>query len=101
MDTILLVDWHLILFEVKIGDALPEDANQEVVGELVLVGEAGTRDGFKSAQEGLVGLVALKRRSDSYCSSKSVFWAATRSVTGLTSSAKTQPAIATKKNRLW
>src|SRR5208282_6331467 len=58
MDAILLVDWHLVLFEFEVSDALPEDTNQEVVGELVLVGEARTRDGFKPAKESLVGVVA-------------------------------------------
>ena len=58
MDAILLIDWHLVLFEVEVGDALLEDTNQEVMGELVLVGEARTGDGFKPAKEGLVGVVA-------------------------------------------
>ena len=41
MDAVLLVDWHLIFFKVEVGDALLEYANQQVVGELVLVREAG------------------------------------------------------------
>ena len=59
MDAILLVDWHLVLLEVEVGDALLEDTHQEVAGELVPAGEARMRDGFKSAKEGLVGTVAL------------------------------------------
>ena len=59
MNAILLVDRHLVLFEVEVADALLKDTNEEVVGELVLVGEAGTRDGLQSGQESLVGPVAL------------------------------------------
>lgn len=59
MDAILLVDWHLILFEVEVGDALLEDTLEQVVGELVLVGEASTRDGSESSEKDFVGLVAL------------------------------------------
>ena len=39
MDATLLVDWHLVFFEVEVGDTLLEDTNQEIVGELVLVGK--------------------------------------------------------------
>ena len=53
------LNWHLVLFEVEVDDALLEDTNEEVVGELVPVGEASARDGFKSGKEGLVGLVTL------------------------------------------
>ena len=59
MDAILLIDWHLVLFEIEVGDALLEDTNEEIVGELVLIGEASTRDGFKPSKESLVGLVIL------------------------------------------
>jgi len=59
MDAILLVDRHLVFFEVEVGDALLEDTNEEVVGELVLIGEPSTRDGFKSGKESLIGLVVL------------------------------------------
>src|SRR5216683_814193 len=59
VDAILLVNWHLVLFEVVVGDALPENTNKEVVRELVLVGEPGGRDSFEPGQEGLVGLVEL------------------------------------------
>ena len=52
MDAVLLVDRHLVLFEVEVGDALLQDANQEVVGELVLIGEAGGRDGLEAGEEG-------------------------------------------------
>ena len=51
MDAVLLVDRHLVLFEIEVGDALLKHANEEVVGELVLVGEAGRRDGFQPGQE--------------------------------------------------
>ncbi len=60
MDAILLVDWHLELFEVEVGDTLFEDTSEEVVRELVLIGEAGTRSGFKAGKEGLVSLVTLE-----------------------------------------
>ena len=59
MDAILLVDRHLIFFEVEVGDALLKDASQEIMGELVLVGEGGGWDGFKSGKEILIGLVVL------------------------------------------
>src|ERR1017187_3816199 len=59
MDAILLIDWRLVLFKVEVGDALLEDTNEEVVGELVLVEESNTRDGFKPGEEGLVGFVPL------------------------------------------
>ena len=59
MDAILLVDWHLVLFEIEVGDALLEDTNEEIVGELILVGEASRRDRLKPVKEGLVGLVSL------------------------------------------
>src|SRR5437879_10961628 len=59
MDAILLVDWHLVLFKIKVGEALLEDTNQEVVRELVLVGEASSRNGLQSGQEGDIGLVPL------------------------------------------
>ena len=44
MDAILLVDRHLVFFEIEVGDALLQDANEEVVRELILVGEACGRD---------------------------------------------------------
>jgi hypothetical protein len=63
VDAILLVNWHLVLFEVVVGDALPEDTNEEtngeVVRELVRVGEPRGRDSFEPGQEGLVGVVEL------------------------------------------
>ncbi len=59
MNAILLVDWHLVLFEIEVGDPLLQNADEEVVRELVLVGEASAGDGFQPRQEGLVGLVAL------------------------------------------
>jgi hypothetical protein len=48
MNAILLVDRHLVLFEIEVGDALPQDTREEVVRELVLVGEASARDAFQS-----------------------------------------------------
>src|SRR5260370_42645598 len=58
MDAVLLVDGHLVFFEVEVSDALPEDTGQEVVG-LVLVGEPGSWNGFEPSKEVHVGLVAL------------------------------------------
>ena len=59
MDAVLLVDGHLVFFEVVVGDALLQNANEQIVGESVLVGEAGGGDGLKARQEILVGLMAL------------------------------------------
>jgi len=39
--------------QVEVGDALLEDTNEEVVGELILVGKAGDGDGIKAAQESM------------------------------------------------
>src|SRR5260370_506457 len=47
MDGILLADWHLIFFEIQVGATLLKDTNDEILGELVLVGETSTRDRFK------------------------------------------------------
>ena len=61
MDAVLLIDGHLVLFEVEIGDALLKNSNQQVVRELVLVGEASRRDGSQPVKEGLVRLVVAGR----------------------------------------
>ncbi len=58
MDAVHLVDWHLVLFEIEVGDALLENTDHEVVGELILVGETGSRDGFQPRKEIHVGLMA-------------------------------------------
>jgi len=50
MDAALRIDAFLF-FEAEIGDALLEHSNKKVVGEMVLVGEAGRRDGFQPAKE--------------------------------------------------
>src|ERR1700675_4955713 len=57
MHAVLLIDRHLVLFEVEISDALLEYSNEELARELVLVGKASARDGFQPAKEGLVGPV--------------------------------------------
>ncbi len=62
MNAVLLIDWHLVLFEIEVGDALLQNTNEEVVRELVLIGETRTRDGFKPGKEGFVGFVALGNR---------------------------------------
>ena len=59
MDAVLLVDGHLVFFEAVVGDALLEDTNEQVVRELVRLGEGSGRDSLETRQEGLVGLVAL------------------------------------------
>ena len=59
MDAAKLADWHLILFQVEVGDALPKNTNQKVARQLVRLGKARARDGFKTAEESFVGLVAL------------------------------------------
>jgi hypothetical protein len=58
MDAVLLIDGHLVFLEVEIGDALLKDANEEVVGKLILVGKTGGGDGLKAREEGTVGLIA-------------------------------------------
>ena len=54
-----LIDGHFVFFKVEIGHALAEDADEEVVGELILVGEAGGGDGLDASQEASVDFVAL------------------------------------------
>ena len=67
MDAVLLVDGHLVFFEVEVGDALLQNANQQVVRELVLIGEAGGRDRLQARKEHLrwSGGVARWRRASS------------------------------------
>src|ERR1700733_11916838 len=57
MDATLRIDGHLVFFKVEIGHALPQDANQQVVRELVLIGEAVGRDGLKALQKGCIAFV--------------------------------------------
>ena len=59
MNSALLVDWHFIFFEIVVGDALLEDANEQVMRELILIGEAGGGDGFEARQERFICFVAL------------------------------------------
>jgi len=59
MNATLLVDGHFIFLETVVGDALLEDADEEVVGELILIGEAGGGDSVEARQERLIGFVAL------------------------------------------
>ena len=37
MDAILLVDRHLVFFEIEVGDALLQHADQQIVRELILI----------------------------------------------------------------
>ena len=60
MDSVLLIDRHLVLFEIEVGDALLQHTNEKIVGELVLVGEASAWDGFNLRKKRLVALVALE-----------------------------------------
>src|ERR1700733_3108230 len=60
MDAILLIDRHLVFFEVEIGDALLQHADQEIVRELILIGETRSRDGLEPGEEFLVDLVPLR-----------------------------------------
>jgi hypothetical protein len=60
MDAILLVDGHLELFEIVVVHALAEDADEEIVGELVLIGEACGGDGFEAGKHGLVSAVTSR-----------------------------------------
>ena len=53
-----LRDGHLVLFEAVVGEALLEGADEQIVGEQVLLGEAGGGDGFEAGEKGLVGGVA-------------------------------------------
>ena len=59
VNAVLLIDGHFIFFEVKVGDALLQNANEQVVGELILIGEAGGGDGLQAREEIAVGLIAL------------------------------------------
>jgi hypothetical protein len=59
VDAILLIDWHLVLFEVKIGDALLEDTFEKIMGKFVLVGEAGGWNGAKPGEKTRIRFVAL------------------------------------------
>jgi hypothetical protein len=59
MDAVLLVDGHLILFEIEVSDALREDTNEEVVRKLILIGEASRGDRFEPGKEVSIGLVIL------------------------------------------
>jgi hypothetical protein len=54
VDALLLVDGHLVSFEVEVLDALLELALHELVGEEILVGEAGGVDGGEADEVGLV-----------------------------------------------
>ena len=58
VDAVHLVDGHLVFFEVVVVEALLNDAGEEVVGEDVLLGEAGGGDGFEAGEVGDVGGVA-------------------------------------------
>ena len=55
-------DRHLVFFEPKIGNALLEDANQQVVRKLVLIGESLGRDGLQPLEKRFVRLVPLGNR---------------------------------------
>ena len=61
VDAILLVDRHLVLFEIVVGDALLQHAHQKIVGELVLIGETSSGNGLQPGKKVLVGLVVLRR----------------------------------------
>ena len=54
VDALLLVDGHLVVLEVEGLDALLELALHELVGEEILVGEAGGVDGGEADEVGLV-----------------------------------------------
>jgi hypothetical protein len=58
VDAVHLVDGHLVFFEVVVVEALLEDANEEVVGEDVLLGEAGGGNGFEAAEVSDIGGVS-------------------------------------------
>src|SRR5579859_1011592 len=59
VDAILLVDRHLEFFQVKVGNALLQHANQQVVGELILVGETRRGNRLEAAEESPICLIAL------------------------------------------
>src|SRR5208337_948160 len=62
MDAVLLVDRHLVLFQIEVGIALLEHANQQVARKLVPFRKVRARDGLDSRQELPVGLIALNNR---------------------------------------
>jgi hypothetical protein len=59
MDTALLVDRHLELFQVIVIHTLFEDADKKVMGELILLREAVGGYGVKAGEECFVYFVAL------------------------------------------
>jgi hypothetical protein len=58
VDSVHLVDGHLVVFELVVVEALLEDAREEVMGEKILLGEAGGGDGFEAGEVGDVGGMA-------------------------------------------
>src|SRR5258708_247559 len=58
VDAVLLVDRHLVLFEIEVGNALLQQTDQQVMGQPVLAGKAGGGDGFNPFQERFVRLMA-------------------------------------------
>ena len=60
VDADLLVDRHLILFEAEVGDALLQNANHQIVRELVLIGELSRRDRLQPFQEPFVRLMSAQ-----------------------------------------
>ena len=63
MDAVKLVDRHLVLFELEVGDALLQAAHENVMRELVLIGEAVGWNRPKPRQKALVDLLAPERCS--------------------------------------
>ncbi len=59
VDAVLLVDGHLVLFEIEVGDALLEDANEQVVRELVLIGESAGGNGVEAREKAFIRFVVL------------------------------------------
>jgi hypothetical protein len=57
-----LIDRHLVLFEVIVVQTLLENADEEVVGEGVLLGKTNGRDSFEATEEGGVGAVTARHR---------------------------------------
>ena len=58
MDAALLVDRHLVFLQAEVSHALPQHADQQIMGELVLIGEISRVDRLQALQEGFVGLMA-------------------------------------------
>ena len=59
VDAVLLIDRHLILFEIVVGNALLQHSNQQIVRKLIAIVEPCGRNGLQSREKVFVGFVKL------------------------------------------